>query len=90
MIFGGFLLRQTYELAFTCASAFSHSRVRFVNLDPSTFEEPVPVGAVLYMSAQATYTSKDEKDGGTKIQIMVTAYVRSIEHAERKNTGTFF
>ncbi|KAJ9660689.1 hypothetical protein H2198_002432 [Neophaeococcomyces mojaviensis] len=90
MVFGGYLLKQTYELAFTCASAFSHSRVRFLNLDPSTFEEPVPVGSVLYVSAQVTYTAKDEKNGGTKIQVMVNAHVRNVEHAERKNTGTFF
>ena len=90
MIFGGYLLKQTYELAFTCASAFSHTRVQFVNLDPSTFEESVPVGSVLYVSAQVTYTAKDERNGGTKMQVMVNAHVRNVEHAERKNTGTFF
>ena len=89
MIFGGYLLKQTFELAFTCASAFSHSRVQFINLDPSTFEEPVPVGSVLYISARVTYTEPD-KNGGTRIQIMVVTHVRNVEHAERKNTGTFF
>lgn len=89
MIFGGYLLKQTFELAFTCASAFSHSRVQFINLDPSTFEEPVPVGSVLYISARVTYTEPD-KNGGTRIQVMVVTHVRSVEHAERKNTGTFF
>lgn len=90
MIFGGYLLKQTFELAFTCASAFSHSRVQFLNLDPSTFEEPVPVGSVLYVSAQVTYTDADTKNGGTRIQVMVNTHVRNVEHAERKNTGTFF
>ena len=89
MIFGGYLLKQTFELAFTCASAFSHSRVQFLNLDPSTFEEPVPVGSVLYISARVTYTESD-KNGGTRIQVMVVTHVRNVEHAERKNTGTFF
>lgn len=90
MIFGGYLLKQTFELAFTCASAFSHSRVQFLNLDPSTFEEPVPVGSVLYISARVTYTEPDAKQGGTKIQVMVMTHVRNVEHAERKDTGTFF
>lgn len=90
MIFGGYLLKQTFELAFTCASAFSHSRVQFLNLDPSTFEEPVPVGSVLYISARVTYTEQDAKQGGTKIQVMVMTHVRNVEHAERKDTGTFF
>lgn len=56
MIFGGFLLKQTFELAFCCAAAFSHSRPTFVSLDPSTFENPVPVGSVLYLTATVAYT----------------------------------
>ncbi|KAF7953287.1 hypothetical protein EAE96_006498 [Botrytis aclada] len=55
MIFGGFLLKSTFELAFTCASAISHSRPTFLALDPSTFENPVPVGSVLYVSATLAY-----------------------------------
>ncbi|KAF7883668.1 uncharacterized protein EAF02_005588 [Botrytis sinoallii] len=55
MIFGGFLLKSTFELAFTCASAISHSRPIFLGLDPSTFENPVPVGSVLYVSATLAY-----------------------------------
>lgn len=56
MIFGGFLLKQTFELAFCCAAAFSHTRPTFVSLDPSTFENPVPVGSVLYLTATVAYT----------------------------------
>lgn len=56
MIFGGFLLKQTFELAFCCAAACSHSRPTFVSLDPSTFENPVPVGSVLYLTATVAYT----------------------------------
>jgi len=56
MIFGGFLLKSTFELAFCCAASLSHSRPRFVSLDPSTFQNPVPVGSVLYLTATVTYT----------------------------------
>ncbi|KIX09380.1 uncharacterized protein Z518_00459 [Rhinocladiella mackenziei CBS 650.93] len=91
MIFGGFLLKQTFELAFTCAAAFSRTRPRFVNLDPSTFEEPVPVGSVLYVAAAVSYTEPDPS-GGTRIQVMVRTHVRPVEHhdQERKSTGTFY
>jgi acyl-coenzyme A thioesterase 9 len=91
MIFGGYLLRQTFELAFTCAAAFSHTRPRFLNLDPSTFEEPVPVGSVLYVSAGVSYTEADPS-GGTRVQVMVRTHVRPVEHqeSERKSTGTFY
>ncbi|TVY31288.1 Acyl-coenzyme A thioesterase, mitochondrial, partial [Lachnellula subtilissima] len=56
MIFGGFLLKSTFELAFTCASSISHTRPKFIALDPSTFENPVPVGSVLYLTATVAYS----------------------------------
>lgn len=56
MIFGGYLLKQSFELAFCCAASFSHSRPTFISLDPSTFENPVPVGSVLYLTATVAYT----------------------------------
>lgn len=104
MIFGGFLLKQTFELAFCCAAAFSHSRPTFVSLDPSTFENPVPVGSVLYLTATVAYTDSAEgkgegngDDGGktgekgnyTRVQIRVDSKVRNIEHGETKPTGQF-
>ncbi|KAH8590251.1 HotDog domain-containing protein [Bisporella sp. PMI_857] len=98
MIFGGFLLKSTFELAFTCASAISHSRPSFIALDPSTFENPVPVGSVLYLTATVAYTdsplvlSGDKKaspEGSTRIQVRVDSKVRNIEHGETKPTGQF-
>ncbi|KAL6714884.1 hypothetical protein ACLMJK_007144 [Lecanora helva] len=105
MIFGGFLLKQTFELAFCCAAAFSHSRPTFVSLDPSTFENPVPVGSVLYLTAtvalsesvdtstsndaQSTSNSSTDDRKYTKLQIRVDSKVRNIEHGETKPTGQF-
>jgi len=102
MIFGGFLLKSTFELAFTCASAFSHSRPSFIALDPSTFENPVPVGSVLYMTATVAYSDspliegwggEDAREGRGKgkssIQVRVDTKVRNIEHGEVKGTGQF-
>ncbi|KAL8874263.1 MAG: hypothetical protein Q9174_000383 [Haloplaca sp. 1 TL-2023] len=56
MIFGGYLLKTSFELAFCAAAAFSRSRPTFLSLDPSTFENPVPVGSVLYLKATVAYT----------------------------------
>lgn len=98
MIFGGFLLKSTFELAFTCASALSHTRPSFIALDPSTFENPVPVGSVLYLTATVAYTDsplvssgdvKASPEGSTRIQVRVDSKIRNIEHGETSPTGQF-
>ncbi|KAF1928784.1 acyl-coenzyme A thioesterase 9 [Didymella exigua CBS 183.55] len=99
MIFGGFLLKQTFELAFTTAAAFAHARPTFVSLDPSTFLNPVPVGSILYMTAQVVYTDPpligapeeefDENSEYTRVQIRVDTKVRDVEHGHSKPTGQF-
>ncbi|OQO02843.1 hypothetical protein B0A48_11126 [Cryoendolithus antarcticus] len=100
MIFGGFLLKQTFELAFCCAASFAHSRPTFVSLDPSTFQNPVPVGSVLYLTATVVYTdpplvssASDDASlsipGKTRVQVRVDSKVRNVEHGETKPTGQF-
>ncbi|CAG8930908.1 unnamed protein product [Penicillium salamii] len=93
MIFGGFLLKQTFELAFCCAASFAHARPNFVALDPSTFENPVPVGSVLYLRATVSYTEPEEREGDstkyTKVQVRVDSKVRDVEHGTKKSTGMF-
>ncbi|KAF2085883.1 Thioesterase/thiol ester dehydrase-isomerase [Saccharata proteae CBS 121410] len=99
MIFGGFLMKQTFELAFCCAAAFAHTRPTFVSLDPSTFLNPVPVGSVLYMTATVVYTdppvvSAPDDDAAssskyTRVQVRVDTKVRDVEHGSTKPTGQF-
>ena len=98
MIFGGFLLKQTFELAFCCAASFAHARPNFLALDPSTFENPVPVGSVLYLRATVSYTEPEERGGGggssvgskfTRVQVRVDSKVRDVEHGTKKSTGMF-
>ena len=82
MIFGGYLLKQTFELAFCCAASFSHSRPTFISLDPSTFENPVPVGSVLYLTATVAYTDPPL----VKMGPMVDAHENVQHDSERKYT----
>ncbi|KAF4313156.1 hypothetical protein GTA08_BOTSDO01087 [Botryosphaeria dothidea] len=99
MIFGGFLLKQTFELAFCCAASFAHARPTFVSLDPSTFLNPVPVGSVLYLTATVVYTdppivSAPDDEGQqngkyTRVQVRVDSKVRDVEHGVTKPTGQF-
>ncbi len=92
------MLKSTFELAYTCAAAASHTRPTFIALDPSTFENPVPVGSVLYLTATVAYTDspsvecgdvKASPEGSTRIQVRVDSKVRNIEHGETKPTGQF-
>ncbi|KAL6020031.1 hypothetical protein ACI3LY_004472 [Candidozyma auris] len=56
MIFGGYLMRQSFELAYCGATAFASANARFVSLDSTTFKAPVPVGSVLSMTSTVVYT----------------------------------
>lgn len=75
-----------------------------MSLDPSTFQNPVPVGSVLYLTATVVYTdppvvqgASDHNDGGesgaaghrTRVQVRVDSKVRNVEHGETKPTGQF-
>ena len=102
MVFGGFLLKVSFELAFTCAAAFGQGRPTFVSLDPSTFKNPVPVGSVLYLSSCVVYTDDppavelsevgggaEGRKGWTRVHIRVNSEVRDVEHGTTKPTGQF-
>ncbi|RPA97889.1 Thioesterase/thiol ester dehydrase-isomerase [Choiromyces venosus 120613-1] len=87
MIFGGYLLKETMELAFCCCSAFAHSRPTFLSLDPSTFDAPVPVGSILYLKATVAYT--EHWKNGSRVQVSVQSSVRDVEHGSLTETGVF-
>ncbi|CAG8214067.1 unnamed protein product [Penicillium salamii] len=93
MIFGGFLLKETFELAFCCAASFAQSRPNFLSLDPSTFDNPVPVGSLLYLCATVSYTESIELEGDeckyTKVHVHVNSEVRDVDTKMKKPTGIF-
>ncbi|KAI1170789.1 Thioesterase/thiol ester dehydrase-isomerase [Nemania sp. FL0916] len=102
MIFGGFHLKQTFELAFCCAASFAHARPTFISADPCTFRNPVPVGSVLYLTATVVYTDPPvvDEDGDepaqndpneplTRLHVRVDSKVRDVEHGHARPTGQF-
>lgn len=89
MIFGGYLMKQTMELAFCCCSAFTHTRPRFLSLDPSTFLAPVPVGSILYLDATVAYTERGSNEAGTRVQVRVESKVKDVAHGKICDTGVF-
>lgn len=95
MIFGGYLLRQTFELAYCAAADFSSAGPRFVSLDSTTFKNPVPVGSVLSMTASVTYTehlhegSNDiDADAPFNFQLPATNKISSNPDAFLSEPGT--
>lgn len=102
MIFGGYHLKQTFELAFCCAASFAHARPTFISADPCTFRSPVPVGSVLYLTATVAYTDPpvlgedgsqppqpDPEHPVTRVHVRVDSKVRDVEHGNAKPTGQF-
>ena len=54
-IFGGHLMRASYELAWTAAALHAKRTPRLVFVDEIEFRAPVPVASVLRMDARVTY-----------------------------------
>lgn len=66
-IFGGFLMRQAYELGWANSFMFSQERCQLNQVDSIIFRKPVEIGALLFFSSQVVYTE------GRFIQVRVHA-----------------
>ncbi|KAG0230228.1 hypothetical protein BGW42_001095 [Actinomortierella wolfii] len=86
-IFGGYLMRLAYELAFCNASVFIGSRPKFLALDEISFRAPVPIGTFLALDSQIVYA-----EGGDhhSFQVMVKADVLDVKAGTRNTTNTFW
>ncbi|XP_040600088.1 acyl-coenzyme A thioesterase 9, mitochondrial isoform X2 [Mesocricetus auratus] len=92
-IFGGFLMRKAYELAWATACSFgslqfwafsiSGSRPFVVTVDDIMFQKPVEVGSLLFLSSQVCYTQNNY------IQVRVHSEVASLETNEHMTTNVF-
>jgi acyl-coenzyme A thioesterase 9 len=58
-IFGGFLMRRAFELAFSNAYLFGGSRPIFVEVDEVSFTSPVDVGDLLVFNSCVLYTEAE-------------------------------
>ncbi|KAG0348747.1 hypothetical protein BG004_004323 [Podila humilis] len=86
-IFGGYLMRLAYELAFCNASVFIKYRPTFLSLDEISFRKPVPIGTFLALDSQIVFS-----EGGQhhSFQVMVKADVWDVEKGTRETTNTFW
>ena len=51
-IFGGFLMREAFELAFTNATLYLNARPYTLSSDDIAFRRPVPIGSILFLNSQ--------------------------------------
>ncbi len=82
-IFGGFLMRAAYELAFTCATMYCKGRPSFISLDDNQFHKPVEIGSILKLTSQIIYT------GRTTLQVRVEAEVLNPALGTSETTNVF-
>lgn len=59
-IFGGYLMRKAFELAFSTAFLFAGRRPFFSALGDITFNSAVPIGALLDLRSAVVYTEKND------------------------------
>ncbi|KAM8752909.1 acyl-coenzyme A thioesterase 9, mitochondrial isoform 1-T1 [Rhynchonycteris naso] len=82
-IFGGFLMRKAYELAWATACNFSGSHPFVVAVDDIMFQKPVEVGSLLFLSSQVCFTQDNY------IQVRVHSEVASLRDREHTTTNVF-
>ncbi|PNJ64490.1 ACOT9 isoform 4 [Pongo abelii] len=82
-IFGGFLMRKAYELAWATACSFGGSRPFVVAVDDIMFQKPVEVGSLLFLSSQVCFTQNNY------IQVRVHSEVASLQEKEHTTTNVF-
>ncbi|KZO98279.1 Thioesterase/thiol ester dehydrase-isomerase [Calocera viscosa TUFC12733] len=84
-VFGGYLMRLAYELAFATASQHIQKRtLPFLSLDNISFKLPVPVGCMLKLKSGVGYS--DSK----VVHIGVRANVLDVTTGEEKTTNEFW
>ncbi|KAJ3124912.1 hypothetical protein HK098_000739 [Nowakowskiella sp. JEL0407] len=70
-IFGGYLMRLAYELAYCTAISFTNCRPFFLALDDILFKSPVNIGSMLHLKAKVVYSEKIELSTFATLQNVV-------------------
>lgn len=88
-IFGGFLMRKAFELAFATAYTFAGTTPRFVEVDHVDFLKPVDVGNFLHLKSCVLYTELENPDRPL-INIEVVAHVTRPELRSSEVSNKFY
>lgn len=98
-IFGGFLMRRAFELAFATAYMFGGDKPRFLETDDISFDKPVDVGDLLVFKSRVLYTMPDggnlgsyvdEHNGLPLVNIEVECWVNCPEQKKAEVSNHFY
>ncbi|KAI6146038.1 thioesterase thiol ester dehydrase-isomerase [Pisolithus tinctorius] len=87
-VFGGYLMRLTYELGFANACFFMRSHVTFHSLDGISFTQPVPIRSILRLRSQILHTSPPGELPAT-VHVRVVASVVNVQTGHEETTNDF-
>ncbi|KAG5010699.1 hypothetical protein AAZX31_07G189700 [Glycine max] len=88
-IFGGFLMRRAFELAFSTAYAFAGAAPHFLEVDHVDFFKPVDVGNFLRLKSCVLYTELDNI-AEPLVNVEVVAHVTKPEHRSSEVSNRFY
>ncbi|KAM7266442.1 hypothetical protein ACFE04_004339 [Oxalis oulophora] len=88
-IFGGFLMRKAFELAFSTAYNFAGAAPRFVEVDHVDFLKPVDVGNFLRLKSCVLFTELDDPNQPL-INVEVIAHVTRPELRQSEVSNKFY
>ena len=82
-IFGGFIMRQAFELAWANTVVYARKRPHINFMDDISFKKPVEIGSLLYFNSQICYTE------GNQLQTRVSAEVLDPTTGQLSLTNVF-
>ncbi|XP_024365857.1 acyl-coenzyme A thioesterase 2, chloroplastic isoform X3 [Physcomitrium patens] len=88
-IFGGFLMRRAFEIAFSTAYVFGGIRPLFLEVDHVDFRRPVDVGDFLRLKSCVLYTETENLEQ-PRIHVEVIAHVTQPELKSSEVSNTFY
>lgn len=87
-VFGGYLMRHAYELAYANTSLLMKSYPTFVSMDGASFLNPVSVGTVLNMKSMVVLS--EEGSNGPTMQIRIVAESTDVNTGLKQTTNEFY
>ena len=88
-VFGGFLLRRAFELAFATSYVFGGARPRFKSVRDMDFLRPVDVGDLLRFKARVLHVDATHCDTGQCVDVEVECLVTKPESRSAELSNTF-